>query len=45
MLLIVTLPFMILFQNNGVGDYKVQCNYGVVPYATDEYVHFGAIIL
>lgn len=29
------------FQNNGVGDYKVQCNYGGVPYATDEYVHSG----
>lgn len=29
------------FQNNSVGDYKVQCNYGGVPYATDEYVHSG----
>ncbi|WP_395462920.1 hypothetical protein [Wolbachia endosymbiont of Cantharis cryptica] len=29
------------FQNNGVGDYKVQCNYGGVPYATDEYIHAG----
>jgi len=29
------------FQNNGVGDYKVQCSYGGVPYATDEYVHSG----
>lgn len=29
------------FQNNGVGDYSVQCNYGGVPYATDENVHAG----
>ncbi|RDD34878.1 hypothetical protein Wcon_01001 [Wolbachia endosymbiont of Cylisticus convexus] len=29
------------FQNNGIGDYKVQCSYGGVPYATDEYVHSG----
>ncbi|QOD38559.1 hypothetical protein [Candidatus Wolbachia massiliensis] len=29
------------FQNNGVGDYKVLCNYGGVPYATGEYVHAG----
>ncbi|MDM8335581.1 hypothetical protein [Wolbachia pipientis] len=29
------------FQNNGVGDYKVQCSYGCVPYATDGYIHVG----
>lgn len=31
------------FQSNGVVDYKVQCNYGGVPYATDEYVHSSQI--
>ncbi|APR97784.1 hypothetical protein [Wolbachia endosymbiont of Folsomia candida] len=29
------------FQNNGVGDYKIQCDYGGVPYATDENIHAG----
>ncbi len=40
MFLVVTLPFMIFF-NNEVGNYKVQFSYGCVYYATNEYVHAG----
>jgi hypothetical protein len=29
------------FYNNGAGDYKVQCSYNGVPYATDECIHAG----
>jgi hypothetical protein len=29
------------FQNGGVGDYKVHCTYGGVPYSTEENVHAG----
>ncbi|MDD9336366.1 MAG: hypothetical protein PV345_03420, partial [Wolbachia sp.] len=29
------------FQNYGVGDYKVHCNYGGVPYATEGNIHAG----
>ena len=29
------------FQDGGVGDYRIHCNYGGVPYATEEYVHAG----
>ncbi|WCR53413.1 MAG: hypothetical protein PG981_000435 [Wolbachia endosymbiont of Ctenocephalides orientis wCori] len=29
------------FQNNGVGDYRIQCNYGGVTYVTDGYIHAG----
>ena len=29
------------FHNNGAGDYKVQCSYNGVPYATNECIHAG----
>ncbi|WP_341807849.1 hypothetical protein [Wolbachia endosymbiont (group E) of Neria commutata] len=29
------------FQNNGVGDYRIQCDYGGVPYVTQENIHAG----
>ncbi|WP_333023926.1 hypothetical protein [Wolbachia endosymbiont of Pentidionis agamae] len=29
------------FRNNGVGDYSIQCDYGGMPYSTNEHIHAG----